>query len=342
MQVALPKISVKLPSSKQASAKQASASALAEEFDPSTSAEIEGRVPRTQDLIDIVGARDDCLILRDATVIAAVGFSSIDDTLLTDDDIAIKLELYYDLLVTLRFPVQFLITTRPQDLSPYFSDLLLQRDRHDVMRNMVERFASRIPSFVRNTNSTSLIGLEGFVSHFGWHPNNLIGMPGLARRIAWQLCDVEKVTLLRDPTQMHEAQEDKINKLCDAARTTCGWLTRWRRVLSEQIELVQTVVRKAQSPVRRYYLVVSHNQRIKTAMLPNRAISDHEFQRASARVAEYCRQIAAGIDAMGLTVWRATQDDLLLDVRTFFNPSQSILAGRKQRLMEQGAPLQED
>lgn len=291
-------------------------------------------MPRTQALIEIVGARDDCLILRDATVVAAVGFSSLDDTLLTDEDITMKLELYYDLLVTLRFPVQFLITTRPQDMSPYFNELLIQRDHHDVMRTMVERFVGKIPSYVANPK---LIGVQGFTAHFGWHPNELIGLPGMAREVAKKLCSVTHMTLLRNPER--QDRDHKVDELCDAARTTFGWLTRWRYLLQEQIDLVQDVIRKAQSPVRRYYLVVSHNQRVQTAMLPGRPISDHEFQRASSRVAEYCRQIATGIEAMGLMAWRTTQDDLLLDVRTFFNPSQSLMAGRQQRLMEQGKPI---
>jgi hypothetical protein len=33
---------------------------------------------------------------------------------------------------------------------------------------------------------------------------------------------------------------------------------------------------------------------------------------------------------------------LLLDVRTFFNPSQSLMAGRQQRLMEQGKPIDQE
>lgn len=318
---------------------------------------VDGRVPRTQSLIEIAGARDNCLILRDTTVVAAIGFTSMDDTLLTDDDIALKQELYYDLLVTLRFPVQFLITTRPQDMSPYFTELLEQRDRHDVMRHMVELFARRLPDYVRSSKAS---GETGFVKYFGWHPNDLIGTPGKAHDVAWKLCDVSDLTLLRGKGEPpHKAgqteaeqfvakqvalaeQAKDIEKLCDAIRSSSGWLTRWRRILSEQIETVHASIRKAQSPVRRYYMVVSHSPRLKTSLLTGKAISDQEFTRAGNRLAEYCRQMAAGIDAMGLPVWRASHDELLLDVRTFFNPSQALLAGRKQRLLEQGEPVDQD
>jgi len=300
------------------------------ELDGARDVQVSCDVPRTQELIDVDDARDNCLILKDATVVAAVGFSTIDDTLLTDADIQARQTLYYELLTTLRFPVQFLITTRPQNLDAYYAEIVEARERHLLAQQSVEQFTRSLGEFVIGT---TLIGVNGFRAFFGLHPNRFTGLPGEAKRVAWHLCDPAYLTQLRGKPA---AERDKaIAELAQTALSTVGWLKRWRRTLVEQRDTVEASILRSQAPVRQFFFVVSHNPRVRSVLVQiGGHITEEEFRRASARVGEYCRQIQVGIEAMDLPAWRATHDDLLRDIRGFFNPSQAMLIGRSGRLAD--------
>ena len=55
---------------------------------------IADKMPRTQELIEVVGAQANCLILRDHSVVGAVGFRSVDISLLTGEDIVSRLTIW--------------------------------------------------------------------------------------------------------------------------------------------------------------------------------------------------------------------------------------------------------
>jgi hypothetical protein len=216
-------------------------------------------------------------------------------------------------------------------MSSYYDDVLAARYQHVMNEAKVQAFARRIQEYVC---ATSLIGEQGFRAFFGWSPNDLIGTPGEARRVAWQLCDAGFLAKLRGRADTTHLAQD-LDGLMAAVLSTAGWLKRWRRILVEQLDTVNNNILQAQSPVRRFYFVVSHNPRIRSMLIPTGGhLGDDEFRRAKQRVDEYCRQIEVGIAAMDLPAWRVGQDELLLDVRSFFNPSQGLMAGRHLRIAQ--------
>src|SRR5690349_19514354 len=87
---------------------------------PNPKSKPDERLPRTQDQVAVIAAHDNMLILRDCSVIGAVGLSSVDDALLAPIELQAKLTSYRDdLLKRLRFDFQLLIGTRPQNLDSY-------------------------------------------------------------------------------------------------------------------------------------------------------------------------------------------------------------------------------
>ncbi len=302
---------------------------------PSQATEDERDLPRTQDIIEVTEVRDNCLICKDGSVVAAVGFRSLDDTLMTARDIAFKQMLYYQFLRTIRFDLQFLIATRPQNLTLYYEDNLKQIDAHNAVVTKLDVFVSRMAEYVEQIGpSANEQVFEGF---FGWHPNSLIGLPGQARDVAWKLCDpVFLVELRQKPGQLRES---KIAELCKAIRSTAFWVDRWRSIILEQIDMVRQKIASAQAPVRVFYLVASYNSRITAKLKLKERMGDEEFVRARKVLDERCRLIQAGMKPMGLPTWRATHEDLLLDIRTFFNPSQAMLARRAMLAARDSAPM---
>ena len=121
-------------------------------------------------------------------------------------------------------------------------------------------------------------------------------------------------------------------------------LARWREVLLEQADVIQDIVQRAQAPVRTYYIVISSNPRLLSKTTASgRRLGEGEFRGARERLDERCRQIHNGLEAMGVRSWRATDDDLLLELRHFFNPGLALLARRAAKdLDELDAPVQAD
>jgi len=67
------------------------------------------KAPRTQDQVLVAAALDDVLILRNTAVVAALEVESVDDALLSPEELESRLAIYrYDLLKQVRFDFQFL------------------------------------------------------------------------------------------------------------------------------------------------------------------------------------------------------------------------------------------
>ena len=93
--------------------------------DVTNASDVPKRRPTTQSLIKVVEAIDNVLVLRDGTVVAAVGLCSIDDRLLSADDLMQRLRFYRNsLLMHLDFDVQMLLGTRPQNLDWHIQKLM--------------------------------------------------------------------------------------------------------------------------------------------------------------------------------------------------------------------------
>ena len=132
-------------------------------------------LPRTQTQVRVVDARADCLIDRDGNVIAAVGVASLDTALLNAEAVAARIEAYRDFLKTLRYPIQFLIGTRPQDLRAFLGTLAEREERLMLTQARLDAMLAQLPGYL--ALRPEQISEAGFEAFFGWHPNLLIGVP---------------------------------------------------------------------------------------------------------------------------------------------------------------------
>ena len=73
----------------------------------------------TQESVAVIATHEDMLILRDYSLVSAIGFGSMSDAMLDNNESAAKLEAYRRLLKYVRFDFQLLIGTRPQNLNGY-------------------------------------------------------------------------------------------------------------------------------------------------------------------------------------------------------------------------------
>ena len=285
---------------------------------------IADKMPRTQELIEAVGAKENCLILRDHSVIGAVGFRSIDSSLLTTEDIVSRLTIYAEFLCSTRFEFQLLIGTRPQDLTQYYDKLVLAMEQHEKQIVRVLTLSDRFPEFV--SQGQAAINDAGFAQFFGFGPNDFIGTPGKAHETALDLCDWQEARLF---FRLKPAQRKQlITQLRADIHTTVAMMMHWQDVLAEQLETVQLNVLHANAPVRTFFIVVSHNPRIRSKIIPKGPMTEKEFARARSKLDEMCRLIKVFFGNMGMEAWRATDNDLLDDIRHFFNPANSIATAR--------------
>ena len=271
-------------------------------------------LPRTQTQVMVMQARDNCLIDSDQNVIAAVGLTSLDTALMTDEAVAAKIEQYKDFLKTLRYPIQFLIGTRPQDLSIYHARVAEHEDRLSAIQYMLTELIAGLDGYL--TLPLTQHSDASFEQFFGWHPTTLIGTPGDARESVLRLCDPEQVQALSS------------NQIAKDILSTIQVLERWKEILVEHADLVSDTVQRAQAPVRTFFIVTSHNPRVALKSVTVGLLKEREFLASKDHLSDRCRQIANGITMMGLECWRASHEELLLDLRNFFNPAQSLLARR--------------
>lgn len=277
-------------------------------------------LPRTQTQVRVVEARESCLIDCDKNVIAAVGVASLDTSLQSDEAVTAKIEHYREFLKTLRYPIQFLIGTRPQDLSPFQAALAEREDRLELTQQLLKQAVTQLDGYL--ALPAEQVSEAGFEQFFGWHPNTLIGTPGEARTAVLMLCDPARATALT------------FTDIGERFFTTIRSLARWRDILVEHADLVSDTVQRAQAPVRTYFIVTSTNPRLVMKSVSKGALTEREFRAAKERLDDRCRQIFSGLQAMGVACWRASHEDLLLELRHFFNPGLSLLARRDANQMD--------
>ncbi|NJM42569.1 MAG: hypothetical protein HC853_18415, partial [Anaerolineae bacterium] len=123
-------------------------------------------------------------------------------------------------------------------------------------------------------------------------------------------------------------RDELIAKIRADIHTTVAMLMHWQDVLAEQLETVQLNVLHAKAPVRTFFVVVSHNPRLRSKVIPKGPMTEGEFARARSKLDEMCRLTQVFFQNMGMQAWRASDHDLLDDIRHFFNPSATVATAR--------------
>lgn len=288
----------------------------------------EERLPRTQDQVAVIAAQDNVLILRDGTVVGAVGLSSVDDALLAPIELQAKLTTFRDdLLKRLRFEFQLLIGTRPQNLEPYHRALEQRLDQLSQVEAHLVTMRERLEGYFQSDHFDAAT----FTQLFGFAPDDLAGMPGMGHEAAWDLCrDTIRVKAIGSSLRLREA----LDAFRADVETSLRLLARWQDLIYERSAFVEETVQSIQAPVRTIYLVTSYNPRLLTKAVVKGPLTEGELRQALEELDRRCGQLARGIERMKLTAWRATHAELLEEVRYFYHPSQAQLARRAA----QGAP----
>ncbi len=295
---------------------------------PNATLKPDERLPRTQDQVAVIAAHDNMLILRDCSVVGAVGLSSVDDALLAPFELQAKLTAYRDdLLKRLRFEFQLLIGTRPQNLDAYHRAFEQRLASLAQWESWLTSLKDRMEGYFacEHFDETS------FRQHFGFAPNDLAGTPGMGHEAAWDLCNDAiraKVATGNSPLRLREA----LDAFSADVESSLRMLTRWQDLIYERSAFVEATVQSIQAPVRTIYLATSYNPRLLTKTVVKGPITEAELQRAREELDRRCDQLARGIERMKLPAWRATHDELLDEIRYFYHPSQAQLARREIHL----------
>jgi hypothetical protein len=301
--------------------------------------------PRTQDRILVVGTRDDCLILRDGSVVAAVGFGSFDDALLADEQISSMTDAFKSFLCLLRFDVQLLIGTRSQNLDPLgrrllqrFDECVEQQRRVNALRDGLERYCiDLVEAFQSAANTGDTVDVpDRFRSHFGFAPETLRGVPGEAAAIAQDLSRAgffaELIHARREDAALASVVSQLVCSLREQLDGSMDWLDHWEQLLLERRTFHEAFLQRMAAPVRVMHWVMRTNPRLVTGAIKHGPLTEGEFRSAQRELAERCAQIIHAMQRMGLPAWRLTGDDLIRDITHFYHPAQSQLAQREARL----------
>ena len=122
------------------------------------------RYPPTQDHILAREVRDGVLVLKDHTLVAAIGIQPLDLSLLAPEEREAKLMQYEEALKEIRFPFQIIVGTKPQQVDAYMAYLeecaqLRQKEgRHRladlargqalIIRNVARRATAQLRHFL--------------------------------------------------------------------------------------------------------------------------------------------------------------------------------------------------
>lgn len=257
-------------------------------------------LPRTQSQVMVIAARDNCLILRDGSVVAAINVGSIDDSFLSERELQAKLDAFRDFLKRLRFEVQMLIGTRPQNLNWYLTKL--DGDIQHFMRAEAD-----------------LATLKEVLQGREWAllPQRIAALGPLAQMRAGEV-----IHKLRDDKVMaglHSAdaaqQSAVIQSLTAALEAQIAGLLHWQDVCLTRMAFLEAQLHALHAPVRTFYLVTSVNPRLLSKHMRREGLSETEFASASAALGQRCEQLQRGIEIMGLPSRRATHDELVAVLR---------------------------
>jgi hypothetical protein len=276
-------------------------------------------LPRTQDRVPVVQARDNVLILRDMSVAAAVGIGSVDDALLSDQEIRAKLETYReDLLKQIRFEFQIVIGTRPQNLDNYYGKLLVWLEDKLGAEIMLYQLERGLADYCQKGVASS----EQFRFAFQFDPDDLCGLPGAAHALA-------SLMVSGDAEVLNLVQERGPAVIADAVQK----ITHWQNLIELRGQHLRSEVEQRGAPVRTVYFATSYHVRLAskaTARLKG-PLSEDEIARATRELHNRCGQITRILERMQLKAWRASHEELVQELRYFYHPSQVDLAWREIR-----------
>jgi hypothetical protein len=289
------------------------------------------KAPRTQDQVLVAAALDDVLILRNTAVVAALEVESVDDALLSPEELESRLAIYrYDLLKQVRFDFQFLIGTRPQDLTPYFQALAAQAERWATYEARLNTMLLRLDALLEEWETgKGEGGEEEFARWFGFRADELWGVPGEARDAALALSDPEMPARWRAADGAVRSQ--LAGELRAAVLGSQELVQHYQSLIHERAAFLQVATQQMQAPIRTFHVVTSYYPRPLGNGLAGGPLSEGEIARAREELDKRCSQIARVLARMRLGAQRVSGAALLELVRAFYHPSSAQMRRREER-----------
>ena len=200
----------------------------------------------TQESVAVIATHDDLLILRDYSVVSAIGFGSMSDAMLDKNETAAKLDAYRRLLKYVRFDFQLLIGTRPQNLNTYLSKMERKLNRFASMQTCIEKIAAELPAYFAK-------GTASFDQTFGFAPADLFGTPGEAHAAALTLNQPEFMKAAQFKSE--EGRQKMITTIVTQCDETVVRLRHLRETLVQRADHVEMTVQASRTLVRTFALV---------------------------------------------------------------------------------------
>lgn len=263
-------------------------------------------LPRTQDKVPILRADRDVLILRDGGVAAAVRVSSMDDALLSEPELRAKLDTYReDLLKHLRFDVQLLIGTRPQNLDPWQHKLLADVERLDLLETRLMALEDGLPAYA----AAGVFSADAFGADFGFVPDDLIRSPGQAHDVAWLLCTVAMAP-----------NAEALASMSAIIAASIDTVAHWRELIVLRSRFVREIVASSGAQVRTITFVTSAYPRLtgKVAARLSSQLTDAELTAARHALDRRCEQLVRGLGRMGLSAERVGAGEMVEVARNLY------------------------
>lgn len=271
--------------------------------------------PRTQDKVPVIAARDNVLVIRDGSVVGGIGVSSIDDALLTDEAVRAKLISYRnDVLKQLRFDVQLLVGTRPQNLEEWHRKLFESASRMQLFEERLNALNDGLAEY----SSQGVFTRDAFVAFFGFAPDDLYGVPGKAHELAALLAGVGEPVV------------DETVDFASEIEHSVDCLVRWQKLIILRANFVERHLQAHPKPVRTIYLLTSFYPRIagKVVSKLKGPLTETEIAESMRVLDHRCGQLQRGLERMQLAGWRASHDELVGNIQHFYHPSLAYLAAR--------------
>ena len=116
----------------------------------------------TQKFLDIAEIKEDCVVLKDGTLRAAILVSSINFALKSEDEQNAIISAYVGFLNTLQFPMQIVIQSRMLDIDSYLTNL--QKIEKEQTNDLIKIQTNEYIGFIKNfTESTDIMNKNFFI-----------------------------------------------------------------------------------------------------------------------------------------------------------------------------------
>jgi len=180
-----------------------------------------------------------------------------------------------------------------------------------------------------------------FERRFGFDPLDLDSLPGDAADVATSYLSTNEffAELLQAQRAARDAAHDTgpdpvlavAQHLASRVDLSIRQVDHWERLILDRGSFVEDLLQAMQAPVRVYHLIVTYNPRLITRSVKRGPMEEREFVTAAEELDGRCALLSRAIARMGLPAWRASQSELLADIRHFYHPAERGMTNREAR-----------